>query len=66
MRIMRSLPEEGRTMLVLTHAMGSAREVSNQAVFLHKGCIEEQGDLKEILLRPTTERLRGFLANSRK
>ena len=66
LRVMRSVADEGCTMIVVTHEMGFAREVSNQLVFLHKGCIEEQGDPKEILVRPTTERLQGFLANSLK
>ena len=66
LRVMRSVAEEGRTMIVVTHEMGFAREVSNQVVFLHKGCIEEQGDPKEILVRPTTERLQGLLSNSLK
>lgn len=66
LRVMRSVAEEGRTMIVVTHEMGFAREVSNHVVFLHKGCIEEQGDPREILVRPTTERLQGFLSNSLK
>ena len=40
---MRSLAEEGRTMLVVTHEMGFARNVSNRVVFLHKGVVEEEG-----------------------
>ena len=66
LRVMRSVAEEGRTMIVVTHEMSFAREVSNHVVFLHKGQIQEQGDPKEILVRPTTERLQGFLANSLK
>ena len=66
LRVMRSVAEEGRTMIVVTHEMGFAREVSNKVVFLHKGQIEEQGDPKEVLLRPVTERLQGFLSNSLK
>jgi arginine/ornithine transport system ATP-binding protein len=66
LRVMRSVAEEGRTMIVVTHEMSFAREVSNHVVFLHKGCIEEQGDPKEILLKPRTERLQGFLSNSLK
>lgn len=66
LRVMRSVAEEGRTMIVVTHEMSFAREVSNHVVFLHKGGIEEQGDPKEILLRPQTERLQAFLANSLK
>jgi ABC-type histidine transport system ATPase subunit len=40
--------------------------VSNHVVFLHKGCIEEQGNPQEVLLKPQTERLQAFLANSLK
>jgi ABC-type histidine transport system ATPase subunit len=66
LRVMRSVAEDGRTMIVVTHEMGFAREVSNHVVFLHQGQIEEQGDPREILQRPGSERLRGFLANSLK
>ena len=57
LRVMRSVAEEGRTMIVVTHEMSFAREVSNHLVFLHKGCIEEQGDPKEVLAKPQSERL---------
>jgi arginine/ornithine transport system ATP-binding protein len=66
LRVMRSVAEEGRTMIVVTHEMSFAREVSNHVVFLHQGKIEEQGDPREVLLRPQSERLRGFLANALK
>jgi arginine/ornithine transport system ATP-binding protein len=66
LRVMRSVAEEGRTMIVVTHEMSFAREVSNHVVFLHQGKIEEQGDPREVLLRPRSDRLRGFLANSLK
>jgi arginine/ornithine transport system ATP-binding protein len=66
LRVMRSVAEDGRTMIVVTHEMGFAREVSNHLVFLHQGCIEEQGDPKEILVRPQSERLQAFLSNSLK
>jgi ABC-type histidine transport system ATPase subunit len=46
--------------------MSFAREVSNHVVFLHQGCIEEEGDPREVLTRPQSERLKGFLANSLK
>jgi ABC-type histidine transport system ATPase subunit len=64
LRVMRSVAEEGRTMIVVTHEMGFAREVSNRVVFLHQGQIEEQGDPNEVLLRPGSERLQAFLSNS--
>ena len=57
---MRSVAEDGRTMIVVTHEMGFAREVSNQVVFLHQGQIEEQGDPHEVLQRPRSERLKAF------
>lgn len=66
LRVMRSVAEEGRTMVVVTHEMGFAREVSNQLVFLHKGQIEEQGEPSEVLSRPRSERLKAFLSNSLK
>ena len=43
LRVMRQLADEGRTMIVVTHEMGFAREVANQVIFLHQGKIEEQG-----------------------
>ncbi len=66
LRVMRAVAEEGRTMIVVTHEMGFAREVSKQVLFLHQGRIEEQGDPREVLVRPQSERLRGFLANTLK
>jgi len=64
LRVMRAVAEEGRTMIVVTHEMGFAREVSNRVVFLHRGQIEEQGDPTEVLTRPRSERLQAFLSNS--
>jgi arginine/ornithine transport system ATP-binding protein len=64
LRVMRSLAEEGRTMIVVTHEMSFARDVSNRVIFLHKGVIEEEGDPKEVLARPRSERLQGFLAST--
>ena len=66
LRVMRDLADEGRTMIVVTHEMGFAREVSNHAIFLHQGLIEEQGAPKEILVNPRSERLRQFLSGSLK
>jgi len=66
LRVMRSVAEDGRTMIVVTHEMGFAREVSNHVVFLHQGQIEEQGDPKVVLQQPGSERLRAFLSNSLK
>ncbi len=61
LKVMQSLAEEGRTMIVVTHEMGFARHVSNHVIFLHQGKIEEQGDPKEVLVNPKSERLKQFL-----
>ena len=66
LRVMRSVAEEGRTMVVVTHEMGFARDVSREVLFLHQGRVEEQGPPEELLTRPRSERLRAFLANSLK
>jgi arginine/ornithine transport system ATP-binding protein len=66
LRVMRSLAEEGRTMVVVTHEMGFAREVSRQVIFLHQGRIEEAGDPREVLARPSSERLTQFLSGNLK
>jgi len=66
LRVMRELAQEGRTMVVVTHEMGFAKEVSNHVVFLHKGCIEEQGPPSQVLSNPQSERLAQFLKGSLK
>jgi len=64
LRVMRSMAEEGRTMIVVTHEMAFACEVSNHLVFLHQGRVEEQGHPREVLAQPQAERLRAFRANA--
>jgi arginine/ornithine transport system ATP-binding protein len=66
LKVMQDLAQEGRTMVVVTHEMGFAREVSNQLVFLHKGVVEERGCPKEVLANPQSERLQQFLSGSLK
>ena len=66
LKVMQDLAQEGRTMVVVTHEMGFAREVSNQLLFLHQGVVEEHGHPREVLVRPRSERLRQFLAGSLK
>jgi ABC-type histidine transport system ATPase subunit len=66
LRVMRKLAEEGRTMLVVTHEMGFAREVSDQVMFLHQGLVEEVGVPKEVFGNPKSERFRQFLAGTLK
>lgn len=66
LKVMRDLAQEGRTMVVVTHEMGFAREVSNQLLFLHQGRVEERGCPREVLAQPKSERLQQFLAGSLK
>ena len=66
LKVIRSLAEEGRTMLVVTHEMGFAREVSNRVLFLHQGLVEEDGPPQEVFDQPKSERFRQFLAGNLK
>ena len=62
LEVMRGLAREGTTMMVVTHEMGFAREVSDRVVFLHNGLIEEQGPPAQIFGDPQSERCRRFLS----
>ncbi|KAB0569909.1 histidine/lysine/arginine/ornithine ABC transporter ATP-binding protein [Pseudomonas palleroniana] len=62
LKVIQTLAEEGRTMLMVTHEMGFARQVSSQVLFLHQGRVEEQGGA-DILDHPSSERLQQFLSN---
>jgi ABC-type histidine transport system ATPase subunit len=62
--VMRSVAQEGRTMIVVTHEMGFARELSSHVTFLHAGRIEEEGPPAEVLARPRSPRLQTFLARA--
>ena len=61
-RVIQALAEEGRTMLIVTHDMRLAADVSDHVVFLHQGVIEEQGAPADLFTNPQTDRLRGFLS----
>jgi octopine/nopaline transport system ATP-binding protein len=63
LRVMRSLAEEGRTMLVVTHEMGFARHVSNRVVFMANGLIDAQGTPAELCEGLPTERFRQFVSS---
>jgi octopine/nopaline transport system ATP-binding protein len=63
LRVMVALAAEGRTMLVVTHEMGFAREVSNRVIFLNQGVIEEEGKPAELFANPRSDRLRQFLSS---
>ena len=59
--VMRSLADEGRTMIVVTHEMAFARDVSSETVFLHEGRIIEQGPPDRLFGQPETPQFRQFL-----
>jgi octopine/nopaline transport system ATP-binding protein len=63
LKVMRSLAEEGRTMLVVTHEMGFARNVSNRVVFMHQGLVEAQGTPEEMFKEQKSERFRQFISS---
>ena len=66
LRVMQTLAEEGRTMIVVTHEMAFARNVSNHVVFLHQGRIEEEGHPDAVFLNTRSERLKQFLSGNLK
>jgi polar amino acid transport system ATP-binding protein len=61
--VIRSLAEEGRTMLLVTHELGFAYHVATRVIFLADGAIHEQGTPDEVLKNPRQERTRAFLAS---
>ncbi|WP_425523888.1 ABC transporter ATP-binding protein [Desulfatitalea alkaliphila] len=62
LRVMQDLAGEGRTMVMATHEMAFARDVSSHVVFLHDGVIEDEGAPDYIFQKPASERCRRFLA----
>lgn len=64
--VMKSLAEEGRTMLIVTHEMRFARDVSSQVVFLHEGRIEEMGTPQQVFDNPQSQRVKDFMASHQK
>ncbi|MAY87459.1 MAG: ATP-binding protein [Pseudooceanicola sp.] len=61
-KVIKDLAAEGRTMLIVTHDMKLAHDVSDHVVFLHQGLIEEEGAPDTLFGAPKSERLRGFLS----
>ena len=62
-RVIKGLADEGRTMIIVTHDMNMARDVSDHVIFLHQGRIEEEGNPKELFGAPKSERLKEFLGS---
>jgi ABC-type histidine transport system ATPase subunit len=65
LKVMQGLAAEGRTMIVVTHEMGFARNVSTEVVFMHKGQICEQGAPERMFTAPATEAFARFIADTR-
>lgn len=66
LNVMRELADEGRTMVVVTHEMDFARDVSSQVLFLNEGVVEEAGTPEAIFEHPTSERLQQFITPKRR
>jgi len=64
LRVIRQLAEEGNTMILVTHEMSFAYEVSHKILFLHQGRVEEQGAPTTLFSNPQSPRLRQFLART--
>ena len=62
LKVIRTLADEGRTMIMVTHEMAFAKEVSDQVIFLADGIVEESGTPDEIFNSPKSERLQRFLS----
>lgn len=61
LKVISSLAKQGRTMIIVTHEMGFAKEVSDEIIFMHDGHIEEQGSPSDIFDNPQSDRLKAFL-----
>ncbi len=62
LKVIRSIADEGRTLILVTHEMAFAREVSSKVIFLHDGHVEEEGTPAQLFDAPRSERCRKFLA----
>jgi polar amino acid transport system ATP-binding protein len=63
-KVIKDLAAEGRTMMIVTHDMKMAHDVSDHVVFLHQGLIEEEGAPAELFGNPKSERLKQFLSST--
>ncbi len=60
LKVIRDLADEGRTMLLVTHEMRFARDVSSKVMFLHQGRVEEEGPPSQVFGNPISARCREF------
>ena len=63
-KVIKELAKEGRTMIMVTHDMNLAKDVSDKVVFLHHGIIEEEGNATDLFQKPKSKRLQQFLSAS--
>ncbi len=63
LRVIKSLRDEGRTMIIVTHEMEFARHISDKVIFMADGVIEEEGTPEQVFDNPRSERTRAFLAH---
>lgn len=64
LRVIRNLADEGRTMIVVTHEVGFARDVSDRVIFLHQGSIDCEGSPADMFKYTKSQHLKKFLSNS--
>jgi len=62
LKVIRGLADEGRTMILVTHEMKFARDVSSHVIYLHKGVIEEEGPPRQVFGAPKSERCKQFVS----
>ena len=63
LKVIRSLKDQDRTMIIVTHEMGFAKNVSDKIIFLYDGVVEEEGKPKQVFEKPKSEKLVHFLSN---
>lgn len=63
LKVIRSLKDDDRTMIIVTHEMGFAKSVSDKILFIHQGVVEEEGTPEEVFDNPKSESLKSFLSN---
>jgi octopine/nopaline transport system ATP-binding protein len=62
LKVIRDLAAEGRTMILVTHEMKFARDVSSHVIYLHKGIVEEEGPPSKVFGDPTSARCKQFVS----
>ncbi len=63
LKVIKNLANEGRTMILVTHEMKFARDVSNQVIFLHNGLVEESGTSQKVFYESQSERCKAFVSS---